>query len=139
MDLNAAATGLDITIRIGSYEDMAGTDIVVMAAGAPTPAAKSRLEMLPLNLAIVKENAEKINRFCPNAIVITETNLADSLNYMSYLLSQSRDRRKYIGYSPSDSIRFRQNFASALDTKASRIQGKVMGEHGDSQFCSSVP
>jgi malate dehydrogenase len=133
MDLTSASVGLDIDIRQGSYEDMSGTDIVIMTAGAPSGAIKSRSELLPTNLPIVRENAEKITRYCPEAIVIMETNPVDPLNYAMYLMSPSRDRRKYIGYSVNDAIRFRMNAAAALGVKASRVQGMVMGEHGNSQ------
>jgi malate dehydrogenase len=133
LDLNYAATGSDIVIRRGSYADMAGTDIVVITAGAPSGAIKSRSELLPSSLPIIKESGVSINRYCPDAIVITETNPVDPLNYAMYLMSRDRDRRKYIGYSLNDTIRFKMWVAEALGVASSRIDGIVLGEHGESQ------
>lgn len=81
MDLSSAATGMDININMGGYSDMAGTDIVIMAAGAPSGAIKSRLDLLPANLPIIRDNAKMIFSYCPEAIVIMETNPVDPLNY----------------------------------------------------------
>jgi malate/lactate dehydrogenase len=133
MDLTTAVTGLDIAVHSGVYEDMRGSEIVVMAASAPSGAISSRSELLPINLPILKGNAEKINLYCPGAIVIMETNPVDALNYAMYLMSRSRDRRRFIGYSLNDSIRFRMWAAAALGVRASHVQGTVIGEHGHSQ------
>lgn len=133
LDLSYVASALDIKVTKGSYEDMGGTDIVVITAGAPSGAIKSRSELLPANVAIVKENAEKINRYCPRAIVIMETNPVDPLNYAMYLMSKDRDRRRYIGYSMNDTLRFRGWVAQALKVPGSQVDGSVLGEHGSSQ------
>jgi malate dehydrogenase len=133
MDLTSAATGSDIKINKGSYSDMTGTDIVIMTAGAPSGAIKQRSELLPANLLIVKDNADMIFKYCPDAIVIMETNPVDPLNYAMYLLSPNKNRKKYIGYSTNDSIRFRMNSANILGVKSSQVHGIVMGEHGNSQ------
>ncbi len=133
MDLSTAATVKGITVRSGSYENLAGSDIVVDTAGAPSGAIKVRSELLPANLPIIREHAEKISQYCPEAIVITATNPVDSLNYTMYLLSQHKDRRKFLGYSLNDSIRFRMWSAEALGVKPDRVKGVVIGEHGNSQ------
>jgi len=134
LDLSYVASDLDVKITKGSYEDLAGTDIVVMTAGAPSGAIKSRSELLPVNIAIIKENAEKINRYCPQAFVIMETNPVDPLNYAMYLMSKDRDRSRYIGYSMNDTIRFRGWVAEALKVRGSQVDGSVLGEHGSSQI-----
>jgi malate dehydrogenase len=131
LDTVGAAEGIDV-IK-GTYEDLPGTDIVVMTAGAPSGAVKSRSEFLPASLPIVKAAAEKINQHCPKAIVIMETNPVDPMNYAMYLMSADRDRRRYVGYSLNDTIRFKMWAAEALGVSATRVQGIVMGEHGGSQ------
>jgi malate/lactate dehydrogenase len=133
MDLSTAASGADLAVKKGGYEDMAGSDIVIMAASAPSGAIDSRSELLPINIPIIKENSEKINRYCPEAIVIMETNPVDPLNYAMFLMSKSKDRRKFIGYSLNDTLRFRMWAAEALGVQASRVRGTVIGEHGQSQ------
>ena len=133
LDLTAVGASRDVLITRGSYEDMVNTEIVVMAAGAPQGAMKSRSELLPRSLPIVKEAVENINRYCPEAIIIMATNPVDPLNYAAYLMSPEKDRRKYIGYSLNDTLRFRMWAAEALGVSASRMGGTVIGEHGNNQ------
>jgi malate dehydrogenase len=118
LDLIAVGAGMDVIVKKGTYQDMGGTDVVVMTAGAPSGAIKSRSELLPGSLPIIKAAAEKINRYCPDAIVITETNPIDPLNYATYLLSPDQDRRKYVGYSINDTIRFKMWAAEDLKVSA---------------------
>jgi malate/lactate dehydrogenase len=133
MDLTTAAAGQDISVHRGPFEDMTGSDVIVITSGAPAGMTSSRSELITGNLPIIKDNAEKIREFCPEAIVITETNPVDSLNYAVYLVNRNADRRKFIGYTLNDTIRFRMWAAEALAVKPSRVQGFVIGEHGHSQ------
>lgn len=137
-DLDTAATGTDVLVRRGDYPDLAGSDIVINTAGTPE-AGKSRPELLDENLSIIKNHMEHINRHCPQAIVITQTNPVDPLNYAAYLLSKNRDRRRIIGYTFNDSIRFRMWAAACLGARRSEVDGIVIGEHGASQvMCYST-
>jgi malate dehydrogenase len=133
IDLNTAVTWQNIRVRMGEYEDMAGSEIVVVTAGAPSGMISSRKELLPANLPIIRENAARINRLCPKAIVITVTNPVDPLNYAMYLIGPKKDRRKYIGYSLNDTFRFRNMVALDLGVRPSRVDGVVIGEHDLSQ------
>lgn len=133
MDLSTAATGKDVLVRTGGYEETPGSDVIMITAGAPSGVISSRLELLPNNLPIVRDIAEKINQFCPDAVVIMAANPVGPLNYAMYLLSASQDRRRFIGYSLNDSTRFRMMAAEALGVPSRRVDGTVIGEHGGSQ------
>jgi malate dehydrogenase len=139
MDLNTAVAAQDILVRTGSYEDLPGSRIVMIAADVSGTASgsprvlSSRMELLPGNLALLCDIGKKIRQFCPEAVVITATNPVDPLNYAMYLLSADRDRKKFIGYSTNDSFRFWMMAASALGVKTSQVSGTVIGEHGSSQ------
>jgi malate dehydrogenase len=133
MDLNSASTGLDMLIRQATLADLGGAGIVVMAAGVNHNIVQGKANMFPINAAIVRETTAAVNRYCPEAIVITETNPVDAMNYLTFLLSKGRDRRKYIGYTFNDTLRFRNNAAWQMGVEASRLQATVMGEHGSHQ------
>jgi len=129
-----------IDVRMGDHEDIAGSDIVIMAAGVnsdtKTRAEGSRIysrqSMLPDNLGIIKEWAQAINSYCPEAIVITATNPAEVLNYASYLSASSKKRHRFIGYSLNDTVRFKVAISRVLGIKLSKIDAPVLGEHGGS-------
>jgi malate/lactate dehydrogenase len=133
MDLVTASGLQDVTVRRGTFADMGGSDVVVITSGAPSGVITSRAQLIDGNLPIIKENAEKIKEYCPDAIVITETNPVDSLNYAAYLANPGADRRKYIGYTMNDTIRFRIWAAEVASVKPSHVQGTVIGEHGSTQ------
>jgi len=131
LDLNTAATGHDMLVRAGHAGDMRNSDIVIIAAGS-AKVVKSRLEVLPANIPIVKSICDNIEKYCPDAVVITATNPVCPLNYGLSVCS-GLDREKLIGYAYNDSIRFRLRVATALGVESSRVDGIVIGEHGDSQ------
>lgn len=133
LDLGTMATVYNITVRMGGYEEMAGSDIVIDAASAPAGSIRSRSELLPANLPVIREHAEAIGRYCQNAIIVTATNPVDPLNYAMFLLSKHRDRRKILGYSMNDSVRLRMWVAEELGVKTGRVEGTVIGEHGHTQ------
>ena len=121
MDLTTAAAGQDVSVRRGTFEDMSGSDIVMMTSGAPSGVISSRSELITGNLPIIKGNAEKIREFCPEAIVITETNPVIH-NYATYLVNRHAGRKKFIGYTMNDTIRFRMWTAEALGSSQARFR-----------------
>lgn len=133
MDLVTAAAGQDVTVNRGTLKDLKGSEIVVVTAGAPSGVISSRSELITGNLPIIKENAEKIREYCPEAIVITETNPVDPLNYATYLVNRRAGRKKFIGYTMNDTIRFKMWAAEAAGVQPSQVKGMVIGEHGHSQ------
>ena len=132
IDISTAVSSRDIIIRAGDYSDMAGTDIVINAAGAPQGLIADRMEMLPKNIELIRHISGKIKQYCPDALIITATNPVDPLNYATYL-SGEFDRSKLIGYSINDSFRFREFLARAYNVKVSQVDGTVIGEHGSTQ------
>ena len=130
-DLTSAVTGLDISVRAGNDEDMRGSDIVLISAGSANVVA-SRTEVLAPNLPLIQGFARKIQQFCPDTIVVIATNPVDPLNYAMYRFS-GLDRKKLIGYSANDSIRFRMFLSQALNVKSSQLEATALGEHGSSQ------
>ena len=132
MDIGTAVSSRDVKVVAGSYEDMKGSDIVLITAGVPQGVIKDRMELLPKNAELMKQFAEHIKKYCPNAIIMTATNPADPMNYALYL-SGDFDRKQCIGYSINDTFRFREFVAKAYNVAVSQVNGFVIGEHGTSQ------
>jgi len=133
LDLQTAVSCQNETaVHVGQDEDLAGCDVVVVAAGAPWRKISSRMELLNDSLPILRTVAEKLGRYCPEAVVITATNPVDPLNYALHRCS-GMDRPRLVGYTINDSYRFRMLAARALGTTANRVRGYVLGEHGEHQ------
>lgn len=137
-DINTAVTGHDMIVRAGDYLDIGNSDIVIVAAGS-AGIVQDRKEVLPQNLTIIQDISKKVIQYCPDAVIITASNPVDSLNYAMFRCSRL-DRRKIIGYTYNDSIRFRMRLGQELGVPSSRLEGYVIGEHGESlvQLFSSV-
>ena len=132
MDISTAASALDVSVRAGEYPDLAGSDVIINAAGASQKTIADRMEVLPGNIPLVRDIALQIKRYCPAAVVITATNPVDPLNYLTWRAG-GFDRQQLIGYSVNDSFRFREMIAQTKGVKVSRVQATVIGEHGSRQ------
>lgn len=132
MDIGTAASALGVVVRDGDYGEMAGSDLVINAAGSPQGWIADRMEMLPANIPLILDIARHINRCCPSAIVITVTNPVDPLNYAMWRAGGFA-RHRVIGYSLNDSFRFRELAARIKGVAVRQVQAFVIGEHGDSQ------
>lgn len=132
MDISTAVSSLGIKIQAGDFTDLAGSDIVINAAGVQQGLIKDRMEMLPKNIALIQTIAGHIKTHCPGAFVITATNPVDPLNYATFKFT-GLDRRQLIGYSINDSFRFREMLAAELNVRPGQVDGVVIGEHGSTQ------
>ena len=70
-DFNINLTGTD------NYEDTRDSDVIIITAGVPRKPGMTRDDLLGINLKIIKQVAEGINKTSPNAFVICITNPLD--------------------------------------------------------------
>ena len=94
IDINkdkAAGEALDIrqgtpfchscTVYEGSYQDAAGSDIVVFTSGVGRAPGQSRLDLAQTNIEITKSIIPEITRYAPDAIYVIVSNPVDVLTY----------------------------------------------------------
>jgi malate dehydrogenase len=132
LDMSTAMSDLGVRVKAGGYEDLAGSHVVINAAGVPQGLIADRMEMLPKNIPLVRDVALAVKEYCPEACVITATNPIDPLNYCTWRVG-GFDRRQVIGYSRNDSTRFREIVARTKGVRTSQVQATVIGEHGSTQ------
>ncbi|MCX8031856.1 MAG: malate dehydrogenase [Thermoleophilia bacterium] len=132
MDIGTAAATQGVQVSAGSYEDLPGTHVIINAAGVPQGLISDRMEMLPKNLPLIRDIAQEIRARAPEALVITATNPVDPLNYAMWRIT-GFDRRRVIGYSLNDSLRFREMVARHKGVAVREVEGFVIGEHGSTQ------
>ena len=86
-------------ITAGDYEDLAGSHVVVIAAGASQRPGESRLDLLARNAEIFSMIVPQVVRHNPEGIILVATNPVDILTYIS--LKESRlPASKVIGSGP---------------------------------------
>jgi len=132
MDMSTAFSARAVRVMAGTHEDMAGSDLVINAAGVPQGLIYDRMEMLPRNIPLVRDVALAVKQHCSAAFVITATNPIDPLNYATWRAG-GFDRHQLIGYSVNDSFRFREMVARAKGVKVGQVEATVIGEHGSTQ------
>src|SRR6476661_2113904 len=91
MDINhqLSAQGIDsLVYGSNNYEDMKGSDFVVLVAGVGRKPGMSRMDLLKTNGTIVKDVASKISTYAKESTVIVVTNPLDVMTYLTLKTTQ---------------------------------------------------
>jgi malate/lactate dehydrogenase len=124
--LEQGATG---TVREGDKSDVAGADVVVVAASAPLTVNTSRMVYLEANAAILAPLLGRLPTGWGGVLLIV-TNPVDPLCTWAQRLT-GLERCRVLGYTLNDSLRLRTAVGRALGAGAGRVQAWTLGEHGD--------
>jgi malate dehydrogenase len=131
-DIEQAMIGYNgLVIRVGSMDDLKGSDIILNAAGIPDKPG-SRDNFLSGNIGIIREFGERVRTWETKPIVLCATNPVDVLNYKTHEYS-GLSREKCIGLSRNDTARFKWAISEVAGLSALAFDALVIGEHGDFQ------
>src|SRR6266508_4006338 len=81
------ALDLNQSRPVEGYEAIEGSDVVIVTAGLPRKPGMSRMDLLGVNAKIVREVAENVAKFAPNAVVIVVSNPLDEMTALAQLAS----------------------------------------------------
>lgn len=113
------------------YEALAGSSVVVLAAGVPRSPGMSRDDLLDTNLAILEDIVPRLMKVCPDAVFVVVTNPLDAMTYAAWKLS-GKIAKSVLGMAGVlDSARLRWFLASELNVSAEDVHAMVLGSHGD--------
>ena len=113
------------------YEDIKSSDVIIITAGVPRKPGMSRDDLLGINLKIIKQVAEGIKNYAPNAFVICITNPLDVI-VMALQQYSKLPTNKVVGMAGIlDSSRFKLFLSLELKVPVKQIEALVMGGHGD--------
>ena len=114
-----------------NYEDIKDSDVIIITAGVPRKPGMSRDDLLGINLKIIKQVAEGIKKYSPNAFVICITNPLDVM-VMAFQKYSGLPTNKVVGMAGIlDSSRFKLFLSLELSVPVKEIHAMVMGGHGD--------
>ncbi|MFB6121203.1 MAG: malate dehydrogenase [Halobacteriaceae archaeon] len=133
-DVNhGVAYDTNTTVRQGTYEDTAGSDVVVITAGIPRQPGQTRLDLADDNAPIMADIGESLAEHNDDFVTITTSNPVDLLNRHLYETGD-RARETVIGFGGRlDSARFRYVLAERFDVPVENVEATILGEHGDAQ------
>ena len=129
---SAPIEGFDTrVVGTNSYDETAGSEIVVVTAGIARKPGMSRDDLLNTNAGIVKQVSENIRDTSPDAIIIMVSNPLDVMSYVAKQVT-GFPRERVLGMAGVlDTARYRSFIAEALDVSVRDIQAMVLGGHGD--------
>lgn len=134
LDLLEAGPIAGFSTQIGGsngYEATIGSDMVVITAGASRKPGMTRLDLLSINVPIVRQVAEEVAKSSPQAHILVVTNPLDVMAYAAWKTSGFPPERVYGMAGILDSARFRAFIALELGISPKDIQAQVLGGHGD--------
>lgn len=121
-------------VKVGSSEDVAGSDFVVITAGYSQKPGETRLDLVEGNLKIIKHIAHDLRIYANDSIIINVTNPVDVLTYFIWKYT-GFDSKKVIGSGTTlDTSRLRVLLSKSCNISPNSIHAYVIGEHGDSEF-----
>lgn len=115
----------------GDYAQIAGSDVVVVTAGAQRKDGMSRDDLLRMNAGIVGGIAKQIKANAPNSKVIVISNPLDAMVYLTKKVT-GFDKKSVIGMAGElDSARFAAFISAQTGVSVKDIYPLVLGSHGD--------
>ena len=118
------------------FDALAGSEIVINTAGVPRSVRPdgtfpSREELLGINLKITDSVSEGIQKYCPDAIVVSIANPLDAIVYTLFK-NLGMPKNRIMGMAGVlDSARYRYFVAEAAGVSVDNIEAMVLGGHGD--------
>ena len=114
-----------------SYQETAGSDLVIITAGIARKPGMSRDDLLLTNMKILGEVTRQIVAHSPQCIIMIVTNPLDAMAQHAFEVSGFPRERVFGMAGILDTSRFRTFIARELDVSVEDVQAYVLGSHGD--------
>jgi malate dehydrogenase len=114
-----------------SYDESAGSDLVVITAGVPRKPGMSRDDLVTTNEKIVASVTEQALAQSPDAIVVVLSNPLDAMCHVAKNVSKLPTERVFGQAGILDTARFRTFIAWETGASAKDVHALVLGGHGD--------
>lgn len=118
----------------GGYEQVAGSDCIVITAGLRRKPDEPRLALINRNVELFRSILAEIRKVTlpPNAILIVVTNPVDVLTHIA-VKESGFPRERVIGTGTFlDTVRFRSFLGEHFGVAQTQVDALILGEHGDS-------
>ena len=127
-----AVDGFNVNLSgTDNYEDIQGSDVIIITAGVPRKPGMTRDDLLGTNLNIIKQVAEGIKNTSPDAFVICITNPLDVI-VMALQKYSGLPKNKVVGMAGIlDTSRFKYFISQELNIPIKEVDSFVLGGHGD--------
>ena len=134
--LHAVPFSEPVEVHDGSYKDLAGSQVVIMAAGVNQKPGETRLELLSRNAGVFRDVIPQIIENAPNAVIVVATNPVDVMTHLTAQIAVEMGiaKNRVLGSGTTlDTARFRAMLGRHLGVDSYHVHAYVLGEHGDSE------
>lgn len=134
--LHAVPFAHPLRVTAGSYNDLAGSRVVIITAGVGQKPGETRLQLLERNAAVFRDVVPQILAHAPDAILVVATNPVDVMTHVTahFAAEFGVASGQVIGSGTTlDTARFRTLLGSHFGVDPHHVHGYVIGEHGDSE------
>lgn len=134
LDLAEAAPVEGYDARIigtNSYDDTAGSEVVIITSGIARKPGMSRDQLLETNTKIVAEVTAKAAAASPDAVLIVVSNPLDAMVYTAWKVSKFPPHRVVGQAGVLDVARYCSFIAAEVGCSVKDVSALLMGGHGD--------
>lgn len=125
-----------LRVSAGDYRDLAGSSVVILAAGVSQRPGETRLQLLQRNAEIFRQVVPAVLEHAPDVVLLVATNPVDVMTHLAARFAGEHgvppDRVLGSG-TTLDTARFRVLLGRHLGVDAQHVHAYVVGEHGDSE------
>jgi malate dehydrogenase len=118
-------------VGTNGYEEIAGSDVVVITAGVPRKPGMSRDDLVTTNEKIVGSVVEQAVAQSPDAILVVVSNPLDAMCHVAKSVSGFPKERVFGMAGILDTARFSTFIAWKTQASAKDVTAMVLGGHGD--------
>jgi len=138
MDLNHGVVWAPSPTRVtvGSYDDCADADLVVITAGAAQRPGETRLDLVGRNVEIFRSIVGSVMDTGFDGIFLVASNPVDVMAYATWKLSGLPSERVIGSGTTLDSARLRFMLGELYDVAPSSVHASIIGEHGDTEVAA---
>ena len=131
--LHATPFASPIRIRAGTYEDLEGAAVVVLACGVGQKSGETRLQLLQRNLQVFEQVTPQVIRYASEAVLLVASNPFDVITHIVSKLAGRPSGRVFGSGTILDTARFRSLLGEQFGVAPHSVHAYVLGEHGDSE------
>ena len=122
------------SVRAGSYEDCADSDLIVVTAGRNRRSGESRLDMIGDNIVTMDNVIGELKKYYTRGVILIVSNPVDILTYYCDKKMGLPNGRVIGTGCILDTSRLIREIANYIRLSTEVVKCNIIGEHGDTQI-----
>lgn len=131
--LHATPFAAPTRISAGGYPELAGSKVIILAAGVSQEPGESRLHLLERNAKVFAAIIPPSLAAAPDAVLLVTSNPVDVMTEVARRISGLPAERVFGSGTVLDTARFRALLGEHVGVSLKSVHAYVLGEHGNSE------